>query len=67
MKIEKLSTDINDWLLIYLLPMLEKNKDKYDFRVLISGREQLILADNNRRWDSFKILEKDIHNLSCIR
>jgi len=59
---EKLSDDINDWLLIHLLPSLEKNKIYYDYRILISGREQLILTD--RRWDSYKILEKDIHRFS---
>ncbi|MDP2864012.1 MAG: AAA family ATPase [Desulfobacterales bacterium] len=64
---EKLKPDINDWLLKFLLPQLNDNyKNVFDYRFIISGREQLIYSDHQRRWDNYRdtILDYDIHRFT---
>ncbi len=62
---EKVSDDVNDWLL-YFIPKIMALKEDYDFRLVISGRERLLLTDELRRWDNFKqlLLEKDIQRFT---
>jgi len=58
---EKVSDDVNDWIL-ELFDEMSKHKEYYDFRLVISGRESLRLSDNLSRWDKFQkiLFEKDL-------
>lgn len=65
---EKIGQDVTDWLLQSLFPQLQepRNKEFFDTRFIISGREQLSLSDHYRRWDKYghKLLEFDIHRFT---
>jgi hypothetical protein len=50
---EKISDDINGWLIENLIPAFEKSEE-FDPRFIISGREDITKTDNQQRWDRYK-------------
>lgn len=63
---EKISDEISDWLLVSFLPEIDKKREIFDTRFIISGREQLRLSDHHRRWDRYgkELDEFDIHRFT---
>lgn len=63
---EKISDEISNWLLEYFLPEIDKKREIFDARFIISGREQLRLSDHHRRWDRYgkELDEFDIHRFA---